>query len=361
MKEIQPTAKKEVTGMNYDMIRCDMRHPGDVTALEALLDTNQVNAKEIKAIIAQTEGDGYARGYATLAFQQLLSERLDISKEEVFASIPMMMIGKTGGLMTPHFTLFLKKESEQVGDGTKRFSFGVQSTRPLRKEEIGTLAQVDLVCEAVKAAIKEANIEQLEDVKCVEIKCPWGEGGSLSKAAAALGSAVALGEVDRSKLTEASVNRDHSLYSTKTSVSAGQEQVAARVIVMGNSVTSVSELKIGAGVMDDALDLVGLQQAFEDVGLKADGFLTKAQQEKVIQVFVNAGADALPDIRGQRHTMHTDALSMHAGILAKAVANAVVGSYVGETRILCSAGSEHQGPQGANLIAPIVRIVGGVA
>src|SRR5690242_12116256 len=119
--------------MDYQLIRCDMEHPGDVSALAALLENDEVKAQDIQAIIAQTEGDGYARGYATLAFQQLLSERLDISRQDVFDQIPMMMIGKTGGLMTPHFTLFIKRQSEKVRMGEKRFSFGVASTRVLKK------------------------------------------------------------------------------------------------------------------------------------------------------------------------------------------------------------------------------------
>ncbi|MFC0469183.1 ring-opening amidohydrolase [Halalkalibacter kiskunsagensis] len=344
--------------MNYQLVRCDMDHPGDVSSLEKLLDEEQVNASDIKAIIAQTEGDGYSRGYATLAFLDLLSERLYISKQQVFDTIPMMMIGKTGGLMTPHYTLFIKSEDGETEGTTseKRFAFGVASTSILQKDEIGTLAQVDLVTEAVNQAMADAGIESLDDVKCIEVKCPWGVGGSLAKAASALGAAVALQEVDREDITEDSLNKDHSLYSNKTSVSAGQEQVAARVIVMGNSSQSTSDCYIGAGVMQDALDLNGLQEAFVDAGLKTDSFLTPEQQERVVNVFVNAGADAIPTVRGRRHTMHTDALAMHAGILAKAAANAVVGSYVGETRILCSAGSEHQGPQGANLIAPVVRV-----
>ncbi len=82
--------------MNYQLIRCDMEHPGDVSSLEKLLKEEHIKAEDMKAIIAQTEGDGYARGYATLAFQLLLSEKLNISKQEVFDTIPMMMIGKTG-------------------------------------------------------------------------------------------------------------------------------------------------------------------------------------------------------------------------------------------------------------------------
>ncbi|ADU29498.1 ring-opening amidohydrolase [Evansella cellulosilytica] len=344
--------------MNYELIRCDMDHPGDVSALAKLLNEEEISAESIRAIIAQTEGDGYSRGYATLAFQLLLSEKLNISQQEVFDTIPMMMIGKTGGLMTPHYTLFIEKEDVEKENKEKRFSFGVASTRVLLPEEIGTVAQVDLVADAVNKAMLEAGIESIDDVKCVEVKCPWGVGGSLAKATSALGSAVALKEVDREVIDEDSLNEDHSLFSVKTSVSAGQEQVAARVIVMGNSVKSTSNLYIGSGVMKDALDLKGMQSAFKDAGINHSDTLSEEEQAKIVQVFVNAGADAINEVRGRRHTMHTDALAMHSGIVAKAVANAVVGSYVGETRILCSAGSEHQGPQGSNLVAAVIRVGG---
>ncbi|GAE27958.1 hypothetical protein JCM9140_4127 [Halalkalibacter wakoensis JCM 9140] len=161
--------------MNYQLIRCDMENPGDVSALKTLIEKEEVRPESIKAIIAQTEGDGYARGYSTLAFQVLLSEYLGISHEEVFDTIPMMMIGKVGGLMTPHYTLFIKEEAGKEQDKKgKRFAFGVASTPVLEKDQIGTLAQVDLVADAVATAMADAGIASLDDVKCVEVKCHGG-------------------------------------------------------------------------------------------------------------------------------------------------------------------------------------------
>ena len=72
-------------------------------------------------------------------------------------------------------------------------------------------------------------------------------------------------------------------------------------------------------------------------------------------VFINAGADAMGSIRGRRTTMKSDYLSSYQGIFAKAVINAIVGAMVGDTMILASAGYEHQGPLGANLVAAIVK------
>ncbi|MCR2805690.1 ring-opening amidohydrolase [Paenibacillus soyae] len=343
--------------MRHELIRLGMSHPGDVSELEKLLQSGSIKAGDIKGIIAQTEGDGYARGYSTLAFQVLLAPYLGWSHQQIFDRIPMMMIGKTGGLMSPHYTLLFRKESsaEAAPATGKRFVFGVASSRQLKPEEIGTTAQVDLTAEAVRDAIADAGIESLEDVHCVEIKCPWGVGGTRSKAASALGSGVALGEIDRERIGETAINGDHELYSLRTSVSAGGEQTAVRIIVMGNRRGSDSPLVVASGVMRDSFDLPGLYRVFDELGMPASPALAESDRSRVRQVFVNAGADALNHIRGQRHTIHSDALSMHSGIVAKAVAHAVVGALVGDAAILCSAGSEHQGPQGANLIAAVVE------
>ena len=81
--------------------------------------------------LEQTEGDPYARGYATLAMEVLLSERLGISRREVFAKIPMMMIGGVGGIMSPHINLFVKQPGGTPGGG-KRLALGVASSRERR-------------------------------------------------------------------------------------------------------------------------------------------------------------------------------------------------------------------------------------
>ncbi|MDF2838183.1 MAG: ring-opening amidohydrolase [Paenibacillus sp.] len=318
--------------MRHEIIRLGMAHPGDVSELEKLLKAGDIQAQHIKGIIAQTEGDGYARGYSTLAFQVLLESYLGWSHEEIFDRIPMMMIGKTGGLMSPHYTLFVRRDSSS-----------------------GTAVQVDVTAATVREAMADAGIDRLEDVHCVEIKCPWGVGGNRSKAASALGSGVALQEIDRDRISEEAINGDHDLYSLRTSVSAGGEQTAVRVIVMGNKEGADSPLVVSSGVMRDSFDLSGLYRVFDEMGMPVRPVLAESDRKRVRQVFVNAGADALSHIRGQRHTIHSDALSMHSGIVAKAVAHAVVGGLVGDAAILCSAGSEHQGPRGANLIAVVAE------
>lgn len=105
--------------------------------------------------------------------QLLLAEYLKLSTEAVFERIPLMMIGLCGGLMSPHYTVFTRTVSPpSVASTEKRLAIGVANTRVLLPEEYGTTTQVELVAEAVEAATAQAQITSLDDVHCVEIKCP---------------------------------------------------------------------------------------------------------------------------------------------------------------------------------------------
>lgn len=360
------------------VLRLPMSAPEDISELKKRLESEQVQAESIIGIIAQTEGTGYARGYTSLCMQLLLADYLKCSPQAVFDRIPMMMIGLCGGLMSPHYTVFTRQAVTMPAEppNGKRLSVGTANTRMLQPEEYGTLTQVKLVAEAVTAAITDAGIAQLEDVHCVEVKCPamtparletaaqrggsvvsqnLGQASSLSKGASALGIALALKEIPEEKLTDDGViNRDRHLYTQRGSVSAGGEQSACRVLIMGNSERSVSAYRVGHGVMADQLDTAGIYQALNTAGLSVSSPLSAEQQQQIAQVFVNCGADAVTAVRDRRHTIHSDFLSGYAGIVAKAVANAIVASVIGDPMILASAGNEHQGAPGSNLVAAIV-------
>ena len=360
-----------------DVFRLPMAAPEDVSGLKGLLEAGTIGADDIIGIIAQTEGTGYARGYTSLCMQLLLSEYLGISPQAVFERIPMMMIGLCGGLMSPHYTVFTRSKVDAPPADSPRLTVGAANTRVLAPEEYGTLAQVKLVAEAVRAAIADAGIDHLGDVHCVEVKCPamtparladaaareqtvvstqLGQASSLSKGASALGIALALEEISLTQLKDGVVNCDRTLYTNRGSVSAGGEQSACRVLVMGNSARSVSAYRVGHGVMADQLDTQGIYAALQQAGLETSTPLTPEQQQRIAQVFVNCGADAVTAVRGRRHTIHSDFLSGYAGIVAKAVANGVVASVTGDPMLLASAGNEHQGAPGSNLVAAIVTV-----
>lgn len=354
-----------------------MDSPGDVAKVAELFDSREVEPEHVVAVLAQTEGDPYARGYATLAMEVLLSERLGKSRQEIFDTIPMMMIGGVGGIMTPHLNIFVKRPANGANGsaGGPRLALGVASTRILQPEEYGTMVQVDLVAEAVRSAMEDAGITDPATVECVEVKCPAmtpariaeaasrgkkvvngnpAAASSLAKGACALGVGVATGELNRNDLSDGIVNSEKSLYSSVASTSAGGEQVACRVLVIGNVEGAPGRQVAAHGMMQDQLDIRGARKVFEDAGLRLeDGVLAESDRDRLAAVFVNAGADYTTNIRGRRHVLHSDFLAPFAGIQAKAVAHANVATIAGDTLFLASAGAEHQGPPGANLICVI--------
>ena len=108
--------------------------------------------------------------------------------------------------------------------------------------------------EGVLGAIADAGVDAIEDVHFVQIKCPLltaqriaeaeRRGAAtatrdtlksmgLSRAASALGVAVALGEVSRGGLSQADIGANFALYSERASTSAGVELVDHEIVVLG--------------------------------------------------------------------------------------------------------------------------------
>ncbi len=51
----------------------EMAGPSDVSQIAALFDRGLVDPSHVVGVIAQTEGDGYARGYASQSLQLLFA------------------------------------------------------------------------------------------------------------------------------------------------------------------------------------------------------------------------------------------------------------------------------------------------
>lgn len=343
-----------------------MEGPADTSRLSRLFDEGGRDPAQVVAIIAQTEGDGHARGYCSMAIRLMLADRLGMTAEAIGDRIPMLMIGGTAGLMSPHLTVFSRKPVERPLDpgAGRALAVGTATSAPLALSELGTLAQVSAARTAVLAAMEDAGFDDPDDVVCVEIKCPNGDGtnaetGPRSRGASALGAALALGEIEPDAIGTQSIGRDCRLHSKKASASSGTELVDIKVLVIGNRRGVPGELIAGGSVMSDALDVAGAQEAFAAAGLApVDGTLSPSQTARIASVFVNAGADYLPSCRGLRHTMRTDALSSYSGHLAKAIVHAQVSAIAGTTLVLANAGAEHQGPPGGNLVCVIARSAG---
>jgi hypothetical protein len=84
---------------------------------------------------------------------------------------------------------------------------------------------------------------------------------ALSRAAAAVGAGVALGDILADRATEAALLADLSLYSNRVSISSGVEVTCNEVVVFGRAPGWAEGIVAGVAPMADLLDLAGVQAA----------------------------------------------------------------------------------------------------
>jgi cyanuric acid amidohydrolase len=347
--------------------------PDDVSGIAAAIAAGRIDPAGIVAIFGKTEGNGlvndFSRGFATLALGHLLERHLP---RERAAEVCLVMSGGTEGAMAPHFVVFERGDGD-AGAGPA-LALGRAHTGEVAAEHLGRLAQVDAVAQGVRAAMRDAAITDPADVHFVQVKCPLliatriaaaeARGAKvavrdtlksmgLSRAASALGVGVALGEIDRAALTDATIGVDLRLWSGRASCSAGIELLNHEIVVLGMSRAWSGPLAIDHAVMADALDVEPVRGALARVGLAAGGQLAQAERRRLVALLGKAEASSKGRLRGHRHTMLDDS-DISSTRHARAFVAGALGGLVGHAEIFVSGGAEHQGPDGGGPVAVIV-------
>lgn len=348
-----------------------MASPDDLSGLHRLVQEGVIDPHDVIAILGKTEGNGcvndFTRAFTTKTLCHYFAPLLNLESEAVAERIAMVMSGGTEGVLSPHITVFVKSALHSPkATNEKRLAIAIEQTRDYRPEEIGTPVQAMEVRDAVQRAIQQAGITDIADVHFVQTKCPLltsdriaeakrrgyttvtedtYESMAYSRAASALGIAMATGEIPLGQVNAQAILHHRDLYSSVASTSAGIEVMHDVVMVLGNSETSASNLCIGHDVMQDVLDANAISRA---VGCEVE-------VDRIVNVFTKAEANPSGTIRGARHTMLTDSDISHTR-MARAVVGAVLASKIGRSMIYVSGGAEHQGPPGGGPIAVIWRM-----
>ena len=346
--------------------------PNDVSGIEAAIAQARIDPAGIMAILGKTEGNGnvndFTRGFAAQSLMLMLEKHLGRGARDVC----LVMSGGTEGAMAPHWTVFERAE----GGGTSpALAIGRAHTPPLTPEQLGRLGQVDQVAAGVRAAMRDADIDDAADVHFVQIKCPLLtaqriaeaearrntvatrdtlKSMGLSRAASALGVAVALGEIAREKIADGAIGTDTALWSGRASASAGIELMNHEIVVLGMSAAWSGTHAIDHAVMADAIDIEPVRAALGRLGLSAAGQLSADQRARLVAVLAKAEASHDGRLRGHRHTMLDDS-DISSTRHARAFVAGALASLIGHAEIYVSGGAEHQGPDGGGPVAVIVR------
>jgi cyanuric acid amidohydrolase len=378
MPRSETTVQEDIMTRCAYVTRLPARSPDDVDGLEAAIANGAIDASGIVAILGKTEGNGcvndFTRAFAVRAMQDMLRRYLP---REAIGQIAMVMSGGTEGCLAPHWIVFEAREVEEAARSSGALALGRSRTPDMPGEQLGRRGQIELVATGVRAAMADAGIASADEVHYVQVKCPLltserieaverqGKNVAvrdtlksmgLSRAASALGVAVALGEMRLDEIPDEAIGRDLSRYARRAATSAGIELVDHEIMVAGMSTTWAGPLAIDHGVMQDGIDIAPARDALARLGIAAVGQLAPDQRKQVKAVLAKAEAAASGRIRGNRHIMLDDSDVSSTRHARGFVGGALAGLF-GFTDLFVSGGAEHQGPDGGGPVAVIVEKV----
>src|ERR1700687_96424 len=370
-----------------EMFVIPMATPADTSGLQALADSGKIKPDTLVALVGKTEGTGFhddwGRIWADVALREWTGKFLGIPANDVAKEVIFVLSGGCPGVITPHIAA-ITREWVEVPDQDaetkdKRLVVGRAGSEPMPPEEVGRMGQIRKVAEATHKAMADAGLTDPEDVHLVMVKVPGLTTASIKDAesrgktvvshdltfgpegagvyandAAALGVAMALGELKESALSDAVVRRHWSLFSEVAMTSSGGEKRHGEVLVFGNSTASRSSLRIGHAVTKDFIDAEGVRNALRSAGLQFDGLPAESDLSRLVHVFAKSVIPGSDQIRGQRITLLDDVDAYQIG---KALGGMLVASVTGRTTNYVSGGerTSHQGPPGGNIVAAVVR------
>jgi cyanuric acid amidohydrolase len=367
-----------------DMFVCPLATPSDTSGLQALADAGKITPDSLVALVGKTDGTGfhddYGRIWADVALRDWTAKFLGVPKDEVAKRVIFVLSGGCPGVITPHIAAVTREWVDTEPAKDKRLVVGRAGSDAIAPEEVGRMGMIRKVAAATHEAMKDAGISDPKDVHLAMVKVPGLTVGSIKDAesrgktvvshdltfgpegagtyandGAALGVAMALGEVPESKLSDDVVRRDWSLYSEVAMTSSGGEKRHGEVVVFGNSTMSVSPLVIGHAVTTDFIDAQGVRNALKSAGLKFNGGLPDEKDlDRLVHVFAKSVIPGSDVIRGQHITLLDDHNAYQIG---KALGGMLVASVTGRTTNYVSGGerNSHQGPPGGNIVAAVVR------
>jgi len=367
-----------------EMFVCPSAMPADTSGLQALADAGKITPDSLVALVGKTDGTGFhddwGRIWADAALRKWTAKFLGVPKDEVAKHVIFVLSGGCPGVITPHIAAVAREWVDGQPGKEKRLVVGRAGSDAIAPEEVGRMGMMRKVASATHEAMKDAGISDPKDVHLVMVKVPgltvasikdaesrghtvvshdltFGpEGaGSYANDAAALGVAMALGEVPESKLSDDVVRRDWDLYSEVAMTSSGGEKRHGEVVVFGNSTASVSPLVIGHAATTDFIDAQGVRNALRSAGLKFDGGLPDEKDlDRLVHVFAKSVIPGSDVVRGQHITLLDDHNAYQIG---KALGGMLVASVTGRTTNYVSGGerNSHQGPPGGNIVAAVIR------
>lgn len=337
----------------------DMAGAGDVAALDSWLQGLPVATLRRLVVMAKTEGH-HAPNDFSRDLLKLQLDRLFAAHGLQDRALSLLAIGSEG-VGSPKGFAFAEDGAADLPGGPPRLALGTARSDPVPLAEIGTLQLVDRVAETARAALQDAQLLPSQ-VELLFIKSPLlparhpqatalNSAMHRGRAISALGGGVALGEIDRHRLTEDGIARDLSLYTRHVQGITGAEIRCVEAVAMGNRPGAAGTLRIASTHTQDLLDQRSLRQLLGSLGFHFDAWGELLDGERIHALIAKTMVADDGLLRGSRTTVYTSGWAPESHI--RAAASGVLGSLMGHLRFFVSADSVHQAPVGGGMAAVV--------
>lgn len=323
--------------------------PDDVSGLARFLHGIETGAIEQLFVFGKTEGD------ATLT---------DTSRQRALAATEAAIrdaggaallerswrLFSTGceGIATPVCATLAQMRGQDSDSGPTGLAVGAARSSPIPDPLRCGPAHIEAAAATVRDAMNSAGLAPAQ-VTLVLLKSPirMGDGGRLgrharstgsSRGAAALGSAVALGEWTLAGDDPVANVQAHA---SRTMAFSGTETDAIEAIVFGMRPGGDPDFAMSNAVLSDLMDLDAAHSVAQPRGFGS------------ALVFFKAGISHDGRLRGRRTTVLTSELPADKQL--RAAASGLVGAAFGPVDAFVSGGAEHQGPVGSCLCTVLWR------
>ena len=353
--------------MRVHVESCATDSPGDTDGLERILSGLPVGNITRLALVAKTEGTATINDFSReLALSASAQKIIGIGGRDLLERSTLIFSTGSEGVLSPMIYVLAAIADDSGGD-REHLVIGGGRTRMMEAGELVTPTHVRLIAKAVDEAMTEAGLTQ-DQVALVFVKSPIlshrdaaetgdpmiinraGSSGQ-SRGAAALGVALALGELTETDIDAIRIGTDLQHHSSRAMCFSGTEVETGEVLVLGNRPGAGGSTSIYSGSMADILDARSLRQLFQRAGCQMDAVGEIASRERLSAVFVKAGMAPDGHLRGNRTTVfHSD---LDPDKHMRATASGVIGGILGTGRVFVSGGAEHQAPPGGGLCACI--------
>ena len=359
--------------MAIEVAKVELKNVQDASGVEACIRNGQFKADEVIAVIGKTEGNGgvndFTRILADQAFRAVLRKHGSRSEQEI-AKIPMVWSGGCDGVITPHATVFARNAKTGPA-GKSRLVIGTAMSAEILPEDIGRPAMVEKVAEGVRAAMRDAGIDDPADVHYVQTKtplltvdtvleaqargkhvaCEVHDSMGVSNGTTGLGIAVGLSEIKMPKAEEICRNLD--LYSV------GRLLLVGRRTDAGADRSSRQQERRRRPLSHRPFGDEGRARHRRHLRVRSamPGSICRTRparrrpQGRLVNCFMKCEADRTGKLRGRRQIMLDDSdVSWHRHV--KAAVGGVAAAAIGDPAVFVSVDAMHQGPQGGGPASP---------